>query len=227
MREEVSGRKVDSELANRLDSLFDEDNVEAPGMTGETADPLDELNSLVMSIEWEITDELMGRFVSQVETLKQRYQSDRILVMFLQLLGSLGMYVKSNKGNAHPTAFGLLNSVYASFASAAMPGKISSSEKKKLLYVELNKYKELKEQIGHSRDAPKEDPGPQTTARTARSGPPEATEHKDDELLAADRAAEKPLPLTVSQFETAVESIKQLIREEFKKLRDAMPQSDR
>ena len=158
MSDKASGSEVDTELANRLDTLFDDGDVEPTRNGGEADDPLDELSALVMSIEWEINDDLMGRFVSQVETLKKRYKNDRILVMFLQLLGSLGLYVKSNKGNAHPTAFSLLSSVYSSFANAAIPGKISASEKKKLLYNELNKYKELKEQIGSSRDMPTELP---------------------------------------------------------------------
>jgi hypothetical protein len=145
--------KVDSDLANRLDTLFDEDEQgEKPvAPAGHSKDPLDELKSLVMSIEWEITDDVMERFLSQIDSLKTRFGEDRILIMFLQLLGSLGLYVKTNKGKAHPIAFKLLNSVYTSFESAASPGKISPSEKKKLLYVELNKYKELKEQIESSR----------------------------------------------------------------------------
>jgi hypothetical protein len=224
LSDEARGREVDSELANRLDSLFEEDEDQPAGNAGEGADPLEELNSLVMSIEWEITDDLMGRFIAQVETLKKRYKDDRILVMFLQLLGSLGLYVKSNKGNAHPTAFSLLNSVYTSFASAAAPGKISSSEKKKLLYVELNKYKELKEQIGLSRDSSKEHPLEKATMRDAAASaqnkmtdPP----HDDAKLLDEKTADQQPV-VTAPQFEAAIDSIKQLIRDEFKNLRDAL-----
>ncbi len=224
MSEEASGGKVDSELADRLDTLFDEDAEEPAGQTGEADDPLDELKSLVMSIEWEITDDLMGRFVAQVDTLKSRYQDDRILVMFLQLLGSLGLYVKSNKGNAHPSAFSLLNSVYASFAKAALPGKISSSEKKKLLYVELNKYKELKEQIGFSRDGNKEVPSakqiPAQKAATKSSGPHPPVEGHDDLF---DEASAHPVGgITPQQFEAALEDLKQLIRDEFQQMREML-----
>ncbi len=224
MSEEASGGKVDSELADRLDTLFDEDTGEAGGQTSETDDPLDELKSLVMSIEWEITDDLMGRFVAQVETLKSRYKDDRILVMFLQLLGSLGLYVKSNKGNAHPTAFSLLNSVYASFAKAALPGKISSSEKKKLLYIELNKYKELKEQIGFSRDGNKETPSEKripAKETTAMPGgpPPPAEDHGD---LFDEAPAPPAGGITSQQFEAAIEDLKRLIRDEFQKMREML-----
>ncbi len=226
MSDEASGRNVDNELANRLDSLFDEDEADSASPSGETADPLDELKSLVMSIEWEITDDLMGRFIAQVESLRKRYEEDRILVMFLQLLGSLGLYVKSNKAAAHPTAFRLLNSVYASFANAALPGKISSSEKKKLLYVELNKSKELKEQIGLSKDATKELP-------MGKDRPPESAGPKGSDSAPPPsgqaRPSQPPSPaspsfVTSQQFEDAIASIKQFIQNEFKTLRETLVQ---
>ncbi|MDJ0721931.1 MAG: hypothetical protein QNJ04_09880 [Desulfobacterales bacterium] len=224
MSEEASGGKVDSELADRLDTLFDEDAEEPAVQSGEADDPLDELKSLVMSIEWEITDDLMGRFVAQVETLKSRYKEDRILVMFLQLLGSLGLYVKSNKGNAHPAAFSLLNSVYTSFAKAAMPGKISSSEKKKLLYLELNKYKELKEQIGFSRDAGQEAPrAKKSPAPEADAGPsPPNASPEGPEGLFDEAPAQPSTGITPQEFEAAIQDLKRLIRDEFQKLREAL-----
>jgi hypothetical protein len=116
-----------------------------------------------MSIEWEITDDVMLRFVDQIESLKSTYGKDRILVMFLQLLGSLGLYVRTYKARAHPNAFKLLQSVYAGFDKVMTSPDYSPSEKKKLLYVELNKYKELKEQIDESKavSAPRPDAGAQ------------------------------------------------------------------
>ncbi len=224
MSEDTSGGKVDSELANRLDTLFDDDEVATASPSGEAGDPLDELKSLVMSIEWEITDDLMGRFVSQVESLKKRYKDDRILVMFLQLLGSLGLYVKSNKGNAHPSAFSLLNSVYASFANAALPGKISSSEKKKLLYVELNRYKELKEQIGLSRDTTKEMPiGKESLTGDDDQAASEDARNGDGDDMPFDQPAASPSAgVTWEQFEEAIESLKKLIQDEFAKMREVL-----
>lgn len=224
MSDQASGRKVDNELASRLDTLFDENAADATTHREENPDPLDELKSLVMSIEWEITDDLMERLVAKVETLKDRYQDDRILLMFLQLLGSLGLYVKTNKGNAHPAAFSLLSSVYASFASAAAPSMVTTSQKKKLLYNELNKYKELKEQVGLGRHPAKE-PMPKKNSSREASG------RTEGESTVPDRNSDQPnnsapgdpsASVTPQQFEMAMAAIKQLIRDEFKRLRDAL-----
>ncbi len=174
MSNDFQEKKVDSELENRLDSLFDEDGLdeEMPkGVGSSSKDPLDELKSLVMSIEWEITDDIMERFLDQIDSLKTRFGEDRIIVMFLQLLGSLGLYVKTNKGKAHPSSFKLLNSVYESFEKAVSPGKISPSEKKKLLYIELNKYKELKEQIESVREPEPSRSSTMTAGASEGNGP--------------------------------------------------------
>jgi hypothetical protein len=213
--------KVDSDLANRLDTLFDEnESTEKNGPAkGHSKDPLDELKSLVMSIEWEITDEVMERFLSQIDSLKTRFVEDRILVMFLQLLGSLGLYVKTNKGKAHPSAFKLLNSVYVSFEDAASPGKISPSEKKKLLYIELNKYKELKEQIESLRGPESEQPRIPATPQGQTGG------RKADEIgsrQASGIGAEGPIVSIVTQehFDEALADLKALIMKELAAIRE-------
>jgi len=213
--------KVDSDLANRLDTLFDEDDQgEKPVVTkGHSKDPLDELKSLVMSIEWEITDDLMERFLSQIDSLKTRFGEDRILIMFLQLLGSLGLYIKTNKGKAHPIAFKLLNSVYNSFEDAASPGKISPSEKKKLLYIELNKYKELKEQIESSR-GPEVEPSRAPATVTGRMSDSPTGGSTVGNSSAEGSNVINDVALTQRHLEKAIGDLKSLIIKEFAGIRE-------
>jgi len=220
LKSDAKQSKVDSDLANRLDTLFDEnDSVpNAPPTKGPAKDPLDELKSLVMSIEWEITDEVMEGFLSQVDSLKTRFDEDRILVMFLQLLGSLGLYVKTNKGKAHPNAFKLLNSVYASFENAASPGKISPSEKKKLLYVELNKYKELKEQIESTR-SPESEPPRMPGGGAEKSAGQGADTIETGQTSKADKAAISGASLSQAYFDEVVEALKKAVMKELQAIR--------
>jgi hypothetical protein len=220
LKSDAKQSKVDSDLANRLDTLFDEnDSVESPAQTkGQSKDALDELKSLVMSIEWEITDEVMERFLSQIDSLKTRFEEDRILVMFLQLLGSLGLYIKTNKGKAHPNAFKLLNSVYSSFEDATSPGKLSPSEMKKLLYVELNKYKELKEQIDSTRSPESEPPRmPETAAGQGRG--PKADAKETRQMLKVGESAPGGM-LSQARFDEVVNALKISILKELSAIRE-------
>lgn len=211
MSNDSQEKKVDSELENRLDSLFDEDGLEeevSEGAGSSSKDPLDELKSLVMSIEWEITDDIMERFLDQVDSLKTRFGEDRIIVMFLQLLGSLGLYVKTNKGKAHPSSFKLLNSVYESFEKAVSPGKISPSEKKKLLYIELNKYKELKEQIESVRE---HEPARSSAVTAEVLKGKDTKKHSSGEANAMVASSQISGGITQAYFDEVVENLKNAI----------------
>lgn len=217
MNSNAKQSKVDSDLADRLDMLFDEnDAAEKPAQTqAHPNDPLDELKSLVMSIEWEITDEVMTLFLAQIDAVKTRFAADRILVMFLQLLGSLGLYVKTNKGKAHPNAFKLLNSVYASFEKAASAGSISPSEKKKLLYLELNKYKELKGQIEALRE-----PGIGAAAGISETNEPKGTAQAKGSGDTKDRQTPQGAVLTQQYFDEVVKKLQAKMLKELAAIRE-------
>lgn len=169
------------EVEKRLDDLFgDEDDGSGfdPEKTGGRAEadpvleeysgdveetPLKDLKSTVLSIEWEITDDIMGKFLDQVEKLKKEYPDDKIIQMFLQLLGSVGRYIKVKKASADPDVVKLLNSAYAGLEKVLLTEEISETERKKLLVVEVNKFKKLKERLT-GKSAEKKKTGPTAPA---------------------------------------------------------------
>ncbi|MBW2338125.1 MAG: hypothetical protein JRF47_15460, partial [Deltaproteobacteria bacterium] len=75
----ASSKDVDtlsSELENRLDDLFGENNV--PLQDAEDSDPsahypLAELKNLILSIDWEITDDVLEKLLQQIKDLKLTY----------------------------------------------------------------------------------------------------------------------------------------------------------
>jgi len=109
--------------------------------------PLAELKNMVLSIDWEITDEVLAGFLSQIESLKAKYKNEKIITMFLQLLGSLGVYIKTNRGNAHPKTFKILNSVFSRLEEVFLSEDMAASEKKKILQNEMSKYKQLRTEV--------------------------------------------------------------------------------
>lgn len=124
---------LSSELESRLDDLFAEDDKfsEGPVTDDHPADyPLAELKNLVLSIDWEITDEVLQKFIHQVKDLKSTYKDDKINLTFLQILGSLGEYIRTNRGNAHPKTFKILNSVFSRFDDVVLASDMQEVEKK-------------------------------------------------------------------------------------------------
>ncbi|MBW2583797.1 MAG: hypothetical protein JRE36_09520, partial [Deltaproteobacteria bacterium] len=67
---------LSSELESRLDDLFGENNV--PFQDAEDSDPsehypLAELKNLILSIDWEITDDVLEKLLQQIKDLKLTY----------------------------------------------------------------------------------------------------------------------------------------------------------
>jgi hypothetical protein len=186
--------RLAEEVESRLDELFDENDGSLEGVEAGNRledSPLRELRAIVLSIDWEITDEAMTRFIDQVDRLRQTYKDDRLLLVFLQLLRPLGKYIKVSKSRCLPEAIQLLNSVYTNFEKVATTEGMPRQQKKKILMAEVARFKELKEQIAaqQGRQIPPRAAGgvsPQKTsgdglrAMAPEGGPPSVTLSRDD-----------------------------------------------
>ena len=138
------------------EEIFDLTEAAAEETDGERAPddyPLAELKNLVLSIDWEITEEALTGLLSQIDSLKVIYKNEKIIFMFLQLLGSLGVYIKTNRGNAHPKTFKILNSAFSRLEEVVLSEDMAESEKKKLLRTEMNTYKQLRNQVSKKKAA--------------------------------------------------------------------------
>ena len=190
---------------------------EGPARSGKS--PLQDLKAEVLSIDWEITDKVMTRFINQVERLKETYKNDRILVVFLKLLDSIGKYVKNNKGESHPDAIKLLNSVYNSLEEVLQLKGATEEEREKVLSIEVQRFKRLKAQIAQrsATEARKSArPTIQTKAREDEKDPADQERHRSHstpqgELVGRDEASQNLL--------VVFEELKEFMRAEFEALR--------
>jgi HAMP domain-containing protein len=163
-----TGSTIAEEVDRRLDDLFG-DSDESPDFEGYSDDfedsPLKDLKPVVLSIDWEINDEIMTKFMAQVDSVKDTYKDDKILLMFLQLLGSAGKHIKAKKASSDPDVIRLLNSVYASLEKVILSQGMTEADKKKILLVQVNKFKKVREKIAKktAMDKEKEAPAPYET----------------------------------------------------------------
>jgi hypothetical protein len=179
-----------SELDSRLDELFREDAPSAvpatpamtvpravlappaapatpavPAITAMTPDsPLGELKKTVLSIDWEITPETLDSFQDHIRLLKEAFQRDKIISMLLQILGSLGQYIKTSRSNVHPSTFTVLNSVFARLEEIVTSPTLPGPARKKLLQAEMTGYQELRDKILKRRASVQPSPADKATA---------------------------------------------------------------
>ena len=191
--------------------------------------PLAELKSMVLSIDWEITDEVLSAFLSQIANLKNTYKNEKIILMFLQLLGSLGDYIKTNRGNSHPKTFKVLNSVFSHLENIVSNKGLTESEKIRILRIEMDKYKQLRNQVskkkaaevrkGKAKPLRKDEPDESTRKKQPTDiRPDRAPRVAAEKMRVPDSTAAKP-HATLAE---AVEELKQFIHSEFSVLRQEL-----
>lgn len=226
--------KLTSELNDRLDDLFSETDDgqatapetppavpadtdgEAAAAAGESSppprktSPLMELDAIVLSLDWEITDENLEKLLNEIERLKALYKDARLPYMFLQLHGSVGKYIASKKVDAHPDSIKLLHSVHAGLEKVLMNPDMDETEKKKILSEEVKKFKGLKHQI----------------MLTKSTEPEEAEAARAKKTLAP--ATPSPVPPAApgvpavagdANYQAFIEEIRKIIQAEFKELK--------
>ena len=210
---------LNPELENKLDDLFDENDT--PILDKENHDatghyPLSELKNLILSIDWEITDEVLEKLLQQIEDLNMTYEHDKTILTFLQILNSLGVYIKKNRAKAHPKTFKTLNSVFSSLDKVVLSKDMEAADRKKILNTEMNRYQKLRIQIAQSKAEKKKhkikspEPGgtsPESFFPTPNAGKEEITNTELQREIPAEDLAK------------AVEEIKQYIHAEIEALK--------
>ena len=100
--EGVSDENTDTnEIAKNIQIEPEILEIHEEGVEMDEGHPLEDLKSTVLSIDWEITDEVMSRFVDQVEGLKREFKNNKIYILFLQLLGYKLRFVLAHKSPIH------------------------------------------------------------------------------------------------------------------------------
>jgi len=213
-----------SQVEDRLDHLFQEDSPEpTEEHVGLGEHPLKGLKAVLLSIDWEITDSTMDSLLNEIKNVEYVYSEDKIILTFLQLLGSIGRYIRANKGRAHPDATRVINSVYEALEKVALTEGMSRAEKEKTLLEEVARFKKLKGQVALRKVEKKEPavsevtpppaPAPEEKAITAAESP--AREESQLEAREVNFAGMSPH----EAFAYALEEIKNVIRAEFRALR--------
>ena len=213
--------------------INDEDTLGQSGSTLNTANdtdnsggnPLRELKSIVLSLDWEITDEVMGRFFQEIQRLEDEYGNQKILVSFLHLLDSIGKYIKTHKGKAHPHAGKLLNSAFMSLEKVIRSQHLTPMERKRMLARELKRYRRLKEQIAFRKTGRAKENTVQGVDKTGTViEQQQAASTIEGGSGVPDKTAEEfkgPVDM-IEAFAGALEELKQFIHGEFRALREEL-----
>jgi hypothetical protein len=218
------------EVEQRLDRFFGEEDT--PGKpprkpARETAkmetSPIQDLKSVILSLEWEISDQVMQKLGEEIRKLEEIHRSDKIVVAFLQLLGSLGKYIRKKRAEAHPESIRLLNSVYENLETVLLSSDLGEAEKKKMLVAQVNQYKKLKEEIktpsGGARVVVEEPVPPETAPAPVESPRVDMVDSDPDMMRIPGSGSGDPAEMRHREMIRALADLRKTVQEELRALR--------
>jgi hypothetical protein len=222
---EAMNESITSEVEARLEALFG-DMEQQPAAREEDPQPQDsplrKLKATVLSIEWEITDEVISALMSELDGLKRTYEGDQTAQVFLQLLIALGSYVRAKRGKAHPHTLDALNEVFSNFEQA-LSSETAAAAKKKLLHKSIQRFKQLKQEIALKRaESSKkvENKGGPTAEETPQALPHKSKWEVSRESWEELMQSNQNLALSVQTLVRNMEDVAELFRSQYDALKE-------
>jgi hypothetical protein len=192
--EKRSKENLMNDIENKLDDFFDDGtpatNTDAP------VDTLEKLKTVVLSIDWEITDTCLADLMQETERLLPAYEKDRFTHALLRMLNALGRYIQKRKASAHPVAINRVMSVYSTLERLTTDSTLTEEQRRQLIANEIAAFKKLKQQVEAQR------PG---ANRSAMNG--QYVENRKFEAVMGD--VEKRMDGQVADLKAQIESLQQ------------------
>ena len=126
---------------------FDTDDVDLFEFTGDEDSPLTRLKSIILSLDWEISDDILQELQDEVESLQKLWQGDKVAKVYLQGLYKIGSYLRAEGAYAHPNAIKLLLSFFYNFEKIISSETITGDAISSMLKSDVRKFKILQYQI--------------------------------------------------------------------------------
>ncbi|CAG37504.1 hypothetical protein [Desulfotalea psychrophila] len=109
--------------------------------------PLTQLKSLVVSLDWDITDENLLQFNQEILLLRDMWAEDQVKLVYLQILEQMSKYIYQKKVDAYPRSVTMLPHFFNSLEKIVSNHEIGGEKEKELLYGDVELFKTLKQDI--------------------------------------------------------------------------------
>ena len=109
--------------------------------------PISRLKSLVLSIDWEITDDVLRQFNEELVDLKSIWAGEAINLVYVQALEKISKYIYQKKADAHPSAIKLLLTFYYNLEKIVSSVDLSEGQKRDILLEDVKRFENFKRQI--------------------------------------------------------------------------------
>lgn len=150
MVEQYNENQYDDDLTIGLDDYeerYQPDTVDLFEFSTQEESPISRLKSLILSIDWEITDDVLMQFNEELVDLRDIWADEKINLVYIQALEKISKYIYQQKAEAHPNAIKLLLTFFYNLEKIVSSEELSEQEKKDLLLEDVKKFEYFKQQI--------------------------------------------------------------------------------
>ncbi len=133
--------------ADDYEDDFQIDDIDLFAFQDEEDSPIAQLKQLVLSIDWEINDEVLSLFEEELVALKDVWADDKTRLVYLQALEKIGRYINRYKSDAHPASIKLLFSMYQNLEKIVLSDDLTDDDITRLLKSDIAKFENLKELV--------------------------------------------------------------------------------
>ncbi len=106
---------------------------------------LEELRSVILAIDWEITDTTLRQFETVVNEKLLKLKPNSIFHLYLKIIQSTGGYIGTKKADAHTDSISFLRSVFGNFDKVVQSDDFDL--KKRLLEKDIKRFKAFRQKI--------------------------------------------------------------------------------
>ncbi len=138
---------ADSGAAEDGDRRFEQIFGDIESVTPALFSPVRTLKSIILSLEWEISDAILGRLDRELNGLQELYRHERTVLGFLRILRFLERYIQVKQGDSHTESVKLLFSVYDDLERVVLSKAMAEEAKRAVLVADIGKYRNWVEKI--------------------------------------------------------------------------------
>ena len=154
--EKIDFTSFEKELEKKLNTILCEDH-EQSNIPKRKSDrviiyPLHNLKKIVLSLEWEISEESIIQYLKQLKYLGEIFAKDKNITVLLRIQTILGKYIKRFKSDTNPYAFTIVQTAFRSLDKIICGKNLPDSEKRQLISLEIKRYKKLKQLLDKNKN---------------------------------------------------------------------------
>jgi hypothetical protein len=149
-------QKFNVEVEKRLDEIFPDEikinkNVKKANKMMQIK-AIYNLKKILLSMEWEVTDNILSKYLNEIIQLQRQFQDNLYLKCLLQLQYIYGRFIKTYPEKIPLKTYTILYTLYGWMKKILANKKLSNFEKKKIVKQEIRKYKNFKKYFTSSKN---------------------------------------------------------------------------